>query len=433
MNIYGKYSKNNIYSSEYRLGTRNPFPGFYRGRVEFRADPLQLGRVKIRVPQLHGIPNIGEDALTVEQLPYARRMNMGVGGYDTGNFIIPPVGSYVWIVFESGDPKKMVYLGGVDGRDSKKSHPMGVVDDRDDSEVPAGKWDAPVGENEVPLESFEGKEGNEPKVDVIYKSYKGHSIVADLEDEKESFSFIDRAGQIFKMISPLLKSKNRTGDSSFQRGTKDTIKGDQFDYEADSVSSKAVIIIKDLASQLFRMVAEYGKEKLEIVSRDLNGSKRQTVLQMNSGESELGYFLLSEDKETNNKIYIKSDAKTLKLELVVVEAGKELSRVELNRGAMNVHLTENYKMKTKTGIDMHSIDSIKVGSHKDIDVISTKDNGSGNITITALGTADIDSTSLKLNKSDGSPSGMYGGEEYTTSSPPDNTTWLDSEDEKFID
>jgi hypothetical protein len=30
--------------------------GFYRGRVEYSRDPLKIGRVKIRVPDLHGDP-----------------------------------------------------------------------------------------------------------------------------------------------------------------------------------------------------------------------------------------------------------------------------------------------------------------------------------------------------------------------------------------
>ena len=99
------------------------FDGFYRARVEDNNDKLKLGRIKIRI-----YPHF-ED-IAVDDLPWAEPcwwMPMQ----------IPPVGSWVWVFFENGDPLKPVYMGqaiplGVDkplepfekviGNDAKKQH-----------------------------------------------------------------------------------------------------------------------------------------------------------------------------------------------------------------------------------------------------------------------------------------------------------------------
>lgn len=419
---------NNVYrEGNYRSDSINPFPGSYRGRVEFTADPLRLGRIKVRIPQLHGVPDVDEEFLTVKELPWAYRENKGYGGYDMGSYVIPPVGSIVWVRFEAGEPDKMIYGGGVHHTNSKQALVMGVLGEiPDEGNVPAGRWESPIGECEIPKDVFEGKDEDEPTRDVLYKSRKGHTIVTDEEDEKESMSFIDRAGQIIRFISPLKKDKNRTGDSSFKRGTKDSIKGDQFDYENDSFMKKAVIIVKDLAGQIFRMVSEFDKEKIDLVSRDKK-EKRQSAFQMKAGVGDVNYLILAEDKDTKNKVYIKADATIPKLELVTVLEGKEQSRVELNVGDMNVHLTGKYKMKTKTGINVHSLVGVNLGSDTDINL-----HAKGNYTTYVNGTETHNAPSkLDLNPA-GASFSDYSGEKYTPDPPSDEVTWIDDRDEDFI-
>lgn len=322
----------NNYDNTYGLDRQNPLPGSYRARVEYRADPLRLGRIKVRLPLLHGIPGVDEDALSVKDLPWARRKNKGSGGYDIGSFIVPPVGSWTWIEFEAGNDDRIVYTGGVDGRDSKTDHVMNIIDNYEEEDVPAGSWLAPLGENEIPKDVFEGKSDDElePTREVLYKSLKGHTIMTDEEDEKESMSFIDRAGQVLRFLSPLKNNVNHSGDENFQRGTKDTVKGDNFDYQNDSVNSKAVIFMKDLATQVFRMVSEWTKEKIELISRSKE-DKRRSVIKVAGGENDLVLLLLSEDDDMTNQTFIKFDPNNLNwIEKGVVVNDELVSREEMS-------------------------------------------------------------------------------------------------------
>lgn len=73
--------------------------GKYRGRVEGNSDPLQRGRLQVRVPAL-----LGEQ--TVWALPCAPYAGDGVGF-----FAMPPVGAGVWVEFEAGDLDYPIWSG----------------------------------------------------------------------------------------------------------------------------------------------------------------------------------------------------------------------------------------------------------------------------------------------------------------------------------
>lgn len=418
-----------------RLGTRNDFPGIYRARVEFRADPLRIGRVKVRVPQLHGIPGLTDEFIEVQALPWAMPANSSTSGFDMGDFRVPVVGSFVWVQFEAGDREKVRYFSGVYGTGSKTSHKYGSLDGEnpEPDSVPAGSWDSPVGESEVPSDVFDGKseDDHEPTRDVLYKSMKGHTVVTEEEDEKESMSFIDRAGQIFRFICPIKSDENRTGDNSFQRGTRNSIKGDQLDYEEQSFMSKAVVILKDLAGQIVRTVSEYGKEKVEIASRDKK-EKRQSVLQLRSGESTIDYLLICEDKEKDNKIYIKADATNLKLQLVVVEGGTEKSKIELTStkiltvsGSIEEQAQGSIKSLAGGSMVSHSSGSMDIGTDSSLGIYS-----GGTSIISSGGNLNMFGSVINENTGSG-PS--YGKDKKSYSPPSDSTSWEDERDEDFVE
>ena len=58
--------------------------GIYDAIVEYNADPLQLGRVVVRVPLFHRAD------YTTEQLPWARPCSPFGGGPGYGTYMIPP-------------------------------------------------------------------------------------------------------------------------------------------------------------------------------------------------------------------------------------------------------------------------------------------------------------------------------------------------------
>jgi uncharacterized protein involved in type VI secretion and phage assembly len=76
------------------------FFGKYRGLVSDNQDPLMIGRIRARVPDV-----MGEDE-TGWAMPCAP-----FGGSQTGFFSIPSVDAGVWIEFEHGDPDYPVWVG----------------------------------------------------------------------------------------------------------------------------------------------------------------------------------------------------------------------------------------------------------------------------------------------------------------------------------
>jgi len=76
--------------------------GFFKGRIEDNVDPRNLGRLKVRVPEIHGpevqIPN--------DQLPWARPAFKGQYAYD-----VPDPDGVVWVGFEHGLADKPVWFG----------------------------------------------------------------------------------------------------------------------------------------------------------------------------------------------------------------------------------------------------------------------------------------------------------------------------------
>jgi uncharacterized protein involved in type VI secretion and phage assembly len=77
-----------------------PFYGKYRGTVTNNQDPLMIGRVMARVPDVIG------DQQSSWAMPCAP-----FGGNGMGFFAIPSIGAGVWIEFEHGDPNHPIWSG----------------------------------------------------------------------------------------------------------------------------------------------------------------------------------------------------------------------------------------------------------------------------------------------------------------------------------
>ena len=77
-----------------------PFYGKYRGVVTDTNDPLSIGRVRARVPDVMGDD---ESGWAMPCMPFA--------GRDMGFFAVPPTGAGVWIEFEHGDPDYPIWSG----------------------------------------------------------------------------------------------------------------------------------------------------------------------------------------------------------------------------------------------------------------------------------------------------------------------------------
>lgn len=73
--------------------------GKYRGIVVENVDPLELGRIFVKVASVPGV--VASPAMPC--VPYA--------GPQVGTVMIPPIGANVWVEFEQGDPSHPIWVG----------------------------------------------------------------------------------------------------------------------------------------------------------------------------------------------------------------------------------------------------------------------------------------------------------------------------------
>src|SRR5580658_9805159 len=75
--------------------------GKYRGLVVENIDPMQIGRVLVQVPDVLGV------------VPSSWAMPcVHAAGIQSGMFMVPPIGSQVWVEFEQGDSNYPIWTGG---------------------------------------------------------------------------------------------------------------------------------------------------------------------------------------------------------------------------------------------------------------------------------------------------------------------------------
>jgi hypothetical protein len=81
--------------------TQHRYYGKYRGTVINNIDPMQTGRIMAMVPD---VSNVVPTSWAMPCVPIA--------GIQSGVFMVPVVGSGVWIEFEQGDPDYPIWSGG---------------------------------------------------------------------------------------------------------------------------------------------------------------------------------------------------------------------------------------------------------------------------------------------------------------------------------
>ncbi|MBX6360921.1 MAG: baseplate assembly protein [Acidobacterium ailaaui] len=74
--------------------------GKYRGMVLDNIDPMQMGRLMVQVPD---VSNILPSTWAMPCLPFA--------GIQSGMYVVPAIGSGVWVEFEQGDIDYPIWVG----------------------------------------------------------------------------------------------------------------------------------------------------------------------------------------------------------------------------------------------------------------------------------------------------------------------------------
>jgi uncharacterized protein involved in type VI secretion and phage assembly len=79
----------------------NKFYGKYRGMVINNVDPMQMGRIQAQVPD---VSSLLPTSWALPCVPMA--------GKQMGQYVLPQIGSGVWIEFEQGNPDYPIWVGG---------------------------------------------------------------------------------------------------------------------------------------------------------------------------------------------------------------------------------------------------------------------------------------------------------------------------------
>lgn len=119
--------------------------GMVVGVVIDRADPLKLGRVRVKIP-----------GMFEEGTAWAKPLTVGGGTRNTGLFFVPEVGAEVAIWFNQGDPDEPYY---------QPAH-----------------WGLPDGQSEVPAEAFPDGADDSPEPDNRVIAVPGWRIEIDATD-----------------------------------------------------------------------------------------------------------------------------------------------------------------------------------------------------------------------------------------------------------
>lgn len=178
---------------------KTDFSLFYRGIVVDVKDPMKLGRVKIRVPSLHGTNSKLNNFVPDSALPWATPAVWSSSGNNMGTYDPPTAGARVFLTFEGGNSAYPIYFGGIPTKIGKtkyyKPEPGILMGASQEVETDDYNTDIKNGTERVP-----------------FKSFKGATIIIDDFDGAEYIKIIDQSGQTFTMGNSGDSLPRRTGE-----------------------------------------------------------------------------------------------------------------------------------------------------------------------------------------------------------------------------
>lgn len=222
------------------------FYGNYRGEVVDNKDPLEAGRVRVRIFGVF-------DEIPDEHLPWAIFLDPFMGGLsDIGSSIIPNIGSHVWCFFENGEHHNPVYFGGAPAIKDKGKNPDLPAESRNESDEALTEYKIFEGESADPIagpEEVTHSNGQYPANKVV-RTKQG--IVVEIDDSEDNVRIrvkhpsgtqneIDNDGNVYhenvKDETNLTKGnkKERTTGDQFE-----TVMGNETTHNEKNVTSAIV-------------------------------------------------------------------------------------------------------------------------------------------------------------------------------------------------
>lgn len=233
---------------------KGQYTSIYRAYVASNEDPLEIGRIQVRVPFLHGTQGLGT-YIPDKNLPYATPC-YPLASYDSGMCLVPEVGSVVFVMFENGEERSPVYFGqcyGIADQVTVKSYGYPNSEIFRDSE---GMNEKRACIDETPRGAY--KNGKLHR-QILFKSIKGQSIEICDEDERESFNIYDRQGQVFSMSSPRTSADSAYG--VYNRGIFSVLK-EKF---TDVIKKPCILIWKALSGSKLRFISDTSKSTADLL------------------------------------------------------------------------------------------------------------------------------------------------------------------------
>lgn len=227
---------------EKRFYPHSNFPGI----VEDTKDPLQLGRVRVRVLALDGT---AEEKAT-DKLHWCQVCE-NFGGNNYGSFWRPVVGDTVWVIFDTGNMNERIVIGTwyeLDGTDASSRVPKGVrVVEPFKEDSTEAKDQLPAGQQTTEEKAYPDASGN--PVHRMFKTPQGHIFGFNEADGKNQIYLTTKAGHHISMSDEpgnlflLLQGSN--GDYIYF----DTDKGDIFMRAAHDIKISAGNELKVVVGQ----------------------------------------------------------------------------------------------------------------------------------------------------------------------------------------
>jgi len=83
------------------------YNSIYKGIIKLIDDPMNLGRCKVQIPAIHTL-----NSIDVNALPWARPIAPNVVNSNRSAYNLPDLEDIVWVLFEGGDIRCPLYIGG---------------------------------------------------------------------------------------------------------------------------------------------------------------------------------------------------------------------------------------------------------------------------------------------------------------------------------
>lgn len=371
-----------IQKNREKLTPKTELNAMYIGLVEDTNDPRGLGRIKVRIPALHGTNGSQSYYMPTKQIPWATPALLNGGTNDMGQYIIPVKGSQVMISFELNSFNKPVYFGTVPSNTSGKTkyyndnnaiYSGNSIDIKNNDRI---KDLNNSGSNATRAARKTDKEKMTTGKTVLYKSLKGATIMIDDSDGSESIVFMDANGQVLRL-------GNNSGTALPRRGNKTTPSSGASTYmslsngQGDAVTvTKGNINIKTSNNELIDL--DDGKINISISTNDSINIEDGKIIIINSNNDKLVLNNGKASIETsngekvsleNNKINIKSGNNEIEL------SGSD--SISISNGTSTVALNSNI-MSMSNGTSSVTLNGGNTNISNGTSTISI--NG-GNITI----------------------------------------------------